>query len=207
MKKIITLLLVLVSFNISAQNKYEKGMTKAFDLWDQGKTKEAAQLFERIGTAEKENWLPPFYVATIEITTSFGLKDEKTLDAKLKKAQRFLDKASDLSKDNPEIIITQALLNTAYLAFDAQKYGMTIPAKNAALYEKALQLAPNNPRVLLSKAEWDMGGAKFFGQPIDPYCKDVVKALSLFPDEKPKNFLPSWGKERAKEVLKKCPKS
>ncbi|CAL2085920.1 hypothetical protein [Tenacibaculum sp. 190524A02b] len=206
MKKIASIIIIFIAFNVTAQTKYEKGMKKAFGLWEVNKTKEAGQLFERIATAEKENWLPPFYVATIEILGSFGVQEEATLEAKLKKAQVFLDEAKSLSENNPEILITQALLNTAYIAFDGQKYGMTLSMKNAKLYEEALKLAPNNPRVLLSKAEWDMGSAQFFGQPITPYCKDVEKSLALFENDKPKKFYPRWGKKRAKQVLTKCPK-
>ncbi|CAM1344265.1 tetratricopeptide repeat protein [Tenacibaculum amylolyticum] len=207
MKKIITLLLVAITTTIAAQSKYDKGMQKAFDLWSQNKTTEAAQLFERISKAAPDQWLPPYYVATIEILGSFGLKDEATLNSKLKKAQEFLDEAKSISPDNPEIIINQALLNTAYIAFDGQKYGMSLSGKNAILYNKALQLAPNNPRVILGKAEWDMGSARFFNQPIEPYCKDVAKALELFKKEKLPKFYPKYGKDRAKEVLKQCKKS
>ncbi len=192
---------MLTSF---AQSKYDKGMQKAFDLWKNNKTTEASQLFERISNVEKENWLPPYYVATIEILTSFGLKDAATLNAKLKKAQEFLDMAATNSENNPEIMITQALLNTAYISFDGQKYGMTLSGKNNALYQQALKTAPKNPRVILSKAEWDMGTAKFFGQSIEPYCKDVEKTIPLFEKETLPKYYPRGGVDRAKEILKKC---
>ena len=206
MKKTILLLAILSTVSIKAQSTYETGMTEAFNLWKANKTTEAVQLFERIATVETDNWLPSFYVATIEITTSFGLKDEQKLNAKLKKAQQFLDRAKSLSENNAEILITQALLNTAYIAFDGQKYGMTLSPKNNMLYKKALQLAPENPRVVLSKAEWGMGSARFFGQSIAPYCNDVKKALQLFESDEPKKFHPSHGKERALQLLKNCEK-
>lgn len=207
MKKIILLIVVLVSTNSVAQSKYEQGMAKAFELWGQQKTSEACQLFERITKAEPEEWLPPYYVATLEILGSFGIKDETTLNSKLKKAQEFLDIAKSLSPNNPEIIINQALLNTAYIAFDGQKYGMTLSGKNAALYSEALKIAPENPRVVLGKAEWDMGSARFFNQSIEPYCKDVEKSIELFDKEELPKFYPMYGKERAQQVLKQCKKS
>lgn len=207
MKKIILLIVVLISTNSVAQSKYEQGMAKAFELWGQQKTSEACQLFERITKAEPEEWLPPYYVATLEILGSFGIKDEATLNSKLKKAQEFLDIAKSLSPNNPEIIINQALLNTAYIAFDGQKYGMTLSGKNAALYSEALKIAPENPRVVLGKAEWDMGSARFFNQSIEPYCKDVEKSIELFDKEELPKFYPMYGKERAQQVLKQCKKS
>jgi len=206
MKKIITLLVLVSALTISAQTKYEKGMMKAFELWGAKESDKAAQLLERISKAEQNEWLPSYYVATIEILGSFGLKDEAKLNSKLKKAQEFLDEAKSISPKNPEIMINQALLNTAYIAFDGQKYGMTLSVKNAAIYKEALELASNNPRVILSKAEWDMGSAEFFGQSIEPYCKDVEKTVPLFEKEKLPKFYPRGGIERAKNILKKCKK-
>lgn len=204
MKKIIPLLVLLVSITLSAQTNYEKGMTKALKLWEDGKITEASALFERISNVEKNEWLPPYYVATLEILSSFGLKDENKLSAKLKKAQDFLDQAKSISENNPEIIINQALLNTAYIAFDGRKYGMSLSMKNTELYKKALALAPKNPRVILGKAEWDMGTARFFKQSLTPYCKDVKIAIQLFEKEKLPQFYPKYGLERAKEIIQQC---
>ena len=198
------LLVILSAMTINAQSAYAKGMTKAFQYWSDNEPLKACQLFERISTVEKKEWLPAYYVATIEIITSFGLKDESKLDAKLKKAQRFLEKAAVITPNNPEIIITEALLNTAYIAFDGQKYGMTLSGKNISLYEKALKIAPNNPRVVLGKAEWDMGTARFFGQSTSVYCDQIVKAITLFETEELPKFYPSKGKKRAQRILEQC---
>lgn len=75
--------------------------------------------------------MPPFYATYIEISGGFGIKDETILNAKLTKAQKLIDGSSYISENNPEIIIGQALLNTAYIAFDGQKYGMTMSGKNS----------------------------------------------------------------------------
>ncbi|WP_437824043.1 hypothetical protein [Tenacibaculum mesophilum] len=208
MKKIITLVLLIFTISVSAQSKYEKGMTKAFELWGANETTEAAQLFERISKAEKDNWLPSYYAGMINILESFQIKEEATLIAKLNNAQEFLDIAKSISPENPEILITQALLHVSYMAFDGQKYGMTMSMKNAALYEKALKIAPNNPRVILSKAESDMGAARFFGQSTEPFCNNVKRAIELGKEEKIKEkFYPKFNIQRAEQVLKKCMKS
>jgi Tfp pilus assembly protein PilF len=133
------------------------------------------------------------------------MKDEAKLTAKLTKAQSFLNVAKTISKDNPEIIITQALLNLGYIAFDGQKFGMTLSGKNNQLYAKALEIAPNNPRVILGKAEWEMGAAKFFGKSTKPYCDAIKKAIVLGKDEViEKEFYPKFITERAEAVLKQC---
>jgi tetratricopeptide (TPR) repeat protein len=205
MKKSILIITILFSGIISAQSKYQTGMKKAFSLWEKGEMTEASQLFERISKAEPTNWLPAYYTATLEILGSFGLRDENTLKSKLTKAQEFLDVAKSNSENNPEIIITQALLNTAYIAFDGQKYGMTLSGKNAQLYAKALKIAPNNPRVLLGNAEWNMGAAKFFGKSTQSYCKQIEKAIELGKVEKTEiEFYPKFMLSRAEEALKQC---
>ncbi|WP_405382017.1 hypothetical protein [Maribacter sp. LLG6340-A2] len=205
-----TLLLIatfVFTLNITAQTSYEKGMNQAFALWEQQKSTKASQLFERISAAETGNWLPAYYAGLIEITSSFGLKDEALLTAKLTRAKTFLDKASEISENNPEIMITYALLNTAYIAFDGAKYGMTLSGENAAIYQKALSIAPNNPRVLLSKTEWDMGSARFFGKSTAPYCKDIDRAIALFNEEEQNiPYYPYSGLERAQAISANCKK-
>ena len=207
MKKSILIIALLFVGIISAQTKYQTGMQKAFGLWQQGKMTEASQLFERISKAEPTKWLPAYYAATVEILGSFGLKDEVVLKAKLTKAQEFLDVAKSNSENNPEIIITQALLNTGYIAFDGQKYGMTLSGKNTQLYAKALQIAPKNPRVILGNAEWNMGAARFFGKSTKPYCEDIKRAIKLSKEEKIQiEFYPKFMLPRAEQVLKQCEK-
>jgi hypothetical protein len=207
MKKSIIIITLLCTGIFTAQSKYQTGMQKAFNLWEQGKMTVASQLFERISKVEPTKWKPAYYAATVEILASFSLKDEAILQAKLTKAKEFLDVAKSNSENNPEIIITQALLNTAYIAFDGQKYGMTLSGKNNQLYAEALAIAPNNPRVILGSAEWNMGAAKFFGKPTKPYCDEVKRAIQLGKEEKiDEEFYPKFIKSRAEEVLKRCEK-
>lgn len=205
MKRLLIITTLLMSFLASAQGNYEKGMQKAFALWGEGKPNEAANLFERIATAEPDNWLPPYWAAQINIVSSFGEKDKDKLTAQLNKAQDLLNDATAISKDNPEIMVMQAMLHTAWVAYDGATYGMTLSGKVIELYTKAALIAPDNPRVVLNRAEWDMGGARFFGQDTKPFCKDVERSLELFANFKPESeFHPKWGKERAEQILKDC---
>ncbi|RKR07899.1 hypothetical protein CLV91_2660 [Maribacter vaceletii] len=207
MKKVITILAVFISTLTFAQDQYTKGMQKAFGLWGEGKTAEASNLFERISTAEMDNWLPAYYAAQVNTVASFGEKDKEKLVKQLEKAQEFVDIAKAISPNNPEILIQQAMIHTAYVVFDGASYGMTLSPEIVALYQKALAIAPDNPRVVFSKAEWDMGSAKYFGQDTAPYCKEVERALELFANFKPESeFHPNWGKDRAEIVAKDCGK-
>lgn len=205
MKKIVIILVVLCSISITAQTNYEKGMQEAFQLWRQNKPTEAINLFERISKAEKTNWLPSYYAAQVNITRSFGERDKEKLTAQLNKAQESLDVATAISKNNPEIMVMQALLHTAWVAYDGATYGMTLSGKVVKLYSTALAIAPNNPRVVYSKAQWDIGGAQFFGKDTAPFCKDIEKSINLFATFEPKTpFHPNWGKDQAEKALKNC---
>jgi len=205
MKKVTLILALFIAVPSIAQSQYQKGMTKAFELWGQQKNTEAVNMFERIASVEQDNWLPPFYAATILIIDGFSIKDETTLTTQLNKAQEYLDAATAISENNPEIIITQALLNTVYVAFDGQKYGMVISQKNAQLYAQALAIDSNNPRVVLGKAQWDIGGAKFFGQSTEAFCEEIKRSIELFKTEVKKGeFHPFGGIERAEAALKDC---
>lgn len=182
--------------------KYQQGMNKAFQLWQDDKSWDAANIFERIATAEPDNWLPPYYVAQINIINSFTEKDETKLKSQLDKAQNFINDATAISKENPDILVLQAQLYTAWIIYDGQQYGMTYSGKATELYNKALALAPNNPRMILAKAEWDIGSAQYFKQTIDSYCKDIQRATDLFATFKPAGeFYPAFGEERAKHIL------
>jgi hypothetical protein len=207
MKKKIALVVFLITNLSFAQDQYARGMQKAFQLWGEGKPMEAANMFERIATVEIDNWLPYYYVSSIHTIASFGEKDEEKLTQQLEKAKEYIDLAKAISPDNPELLVQEAMINTAWIAFDGATYGMELSGKNTALYAKALQLDPDNPRVVFSKAEWDMGSARYFGQDITPYCKDVERALELFDTFKAESdFHPNWGKDRALLVAENCKK-
>jgi len=207
MKNLFTIALVVITSTVFAQDQYKKSMQKAFQYWGEGKTAEASNLFERIASVDMENWLPYYYVAQINTVTSFGEKDEEKLTQQLEKAQEYIDLAKAVSPENPEILVQRAMIYTAWVAFDGAKYGMSLSGKVEAIYQKALQIDPENPRVVFSKAEWDMGSAKYFGQDTAPYCKDVERSLELFANFKPESdFHPDWGGDRAQIVFDNCGK-
>lgn len=205
MKKVILILFLLITTAGIAQDAYTKGMQKAFELWGEGKNVEASNMFERIANAEMDNWLPHYYVASINTIAAFGERNKEKLTQKLEKAQEFIDIAKQISPNNPEILVQQAMTHTAWIAFDGATYGMTLSGKVAAIYAQALELAPENPRVVFSKAEWDMGSAAYFGKDTAPYCNDIERSLELFDTFKAETaFYPNWGKERAEQVLDDC---
>jgi len=207
MKKVILVLAILVSSLTQAQGKFEEGMGKAFSLWKEGKSKEASDLFERIAAAEKGSWLPNYYVALVNTTSSFGMKDKEMVNAVLTKAQNALDIEMAKDPNNAEILVMQAMIYTGWVAFDPMTNGMKYSAKVIELYSKAQALAPENPRAVFGKAEYEIGGAKYFGTDTKHLCAEIDRAIVLFGKFKPETpFSPKWGLDRALEAQKECAK-
>lgn len=204
-KSITTLVFFICSFAASAQSQYEQGMGKAFQLWGEGKSTEAAAMFERIAAAEKDNWLPNYYVALVNTTEAFKTKDREQVTALLTKAQNALD--VELAKDsaNAELLVMQAMIHTAWIVFDPMTNGMALSGKVMELYTKAQMIAPENPRVVFGKAEFEIGGARYFGTDTKPMCAEIERAIGLFATFKPASaFHPKWGLDRALEAQKQC---
>ncbi|HSD15027.1 MAG TPA: hypothetical protein VLB74_10300 [Flavobacterium sp.] len=212
MIKIITSVVLFICSFAFAQtaattSPYEQGMGKAMGLWKEGKSVEATAVFERIASVEKTNWLPNYYVALINTIEVFKLQDKSKAPALLDKAQLALDDATAVSPNNPELMVVQALIYTAWIVQDPMANGMKYSGKAMEQYYKAQALAPENPRVVFSKAEFEIGGAKYWGKDTKPMCAEVERSIGLFAKFKPETtFHPSWGLDRAKEVLANCGK-
>ena len=58
---------------------------------------------------------------------------------------------------------------------------------------------------MFGKAEFEIGGAKYFGTDTKPLCAQIEKSIELFVNFKPESpFHPTWGLERAQQALKEC---
>lgn len=205
MIKIITTITFFICSLVSAQGQFEQGMGKAFQLWGEGKSTEASDLFERIASAEKASWLPNYYVALVNTTTAFRTKDKEQMNLLLSKAQKALDAEMDKNPNNAELLVMQAMIHTAWIAFDPMTNGQKLSGTVMELYGKAQAIAPENPRVVVCKAEFEIGGAKFWGTDTKPMCAQIEKAIGLFATFKPETpFSPKWGLERALEAQKNC---
>jgi hypothetical protein len=207
MKQLATLLLLITCGIATAQSQFETGMQKAFMLWGEGKPAEASAMFERIAAAEQQNWLPYYYVALINTTEAFNTKDSQKVQALLAKAQDAQDNAIMMAPDNAELLVMQAMIHTAWIAYDPMTNGMKLSGKVNELYAKAMKLAPDNPRVVFCKAEFDMGAAAYFGNDTAPMCAEVARSVELFANFKPQTpFHPNWGRDRAQQKLAECKK-
>ncbi|MGB5982699.1 MAG: hypothetical protein WBG46_11205 [Nonlabens sp.] len=203
MKTLLSTILLLVTLTLNAQSPYQKAMIKGMELISEDLQK-ASQQFERIAAAEKENWVPAYYVALTNINSSWGQNGKEQTFNYMKKAQDYIDQAEALSPDNVEIMVLQGMLNTCMIQYDSSVYGMKLSGPTTAIYEKALAMAPNNPRVVSNKAQWSMGLARFFNKPTQPYCDEIIRAIELFEKEEQNGFQPRWGMKQAQKSQVEC---
>lgn len=203
MKSFIIVFICLISGSAFAQGNFEKSMGQAMSLWQSGETQKAAALLERIAQAEKDNWIPAYYQAMVLTTASFREKNKETQAKYIQSAEEILNNSAQ--DNNSEWLVLRAMNQTALMITDPMTKGKELSPKIIGLYKKAISLAPNNPRAVLGLAEFQINAKKYFNQDTNKECEDVKKALSLFGEEKiTKPFAPSWGKDRAEQLVKEC---
>src|SRR5215813_2891637 len=106
MKTIIVAFALLATVSVNAQStKYVDAMQKNLALFDSAKTTQDFQNlaagFERIGDAEKTEWLP-YYYSGLALST-MGWADQKLdKDANSEKIKSLCDKGESLTQDNAD---------------------------------------------------------------------------------------------------------
>jgi len=154
--KIILLLINLALAQLLSAQDYDQNMQKALESWHAGNAVEASAQFEKIAESTKDKWLPNYYVGLVNATGAFNVQDYNQADAMLKKGQTAMDTELAKSPENPELLVVQALIYTAYLAKDPAMNGQLYYPKVNEIYAKAMAIAPENPRVVMEKAMFDL---------------------------------------------------
>ena len=205
MTKLITIIAMFVASIVSAQTQFDQGMQKALQTWKNGNSKEALVQFEKIASVEKTNWLPNYYIVLINTTQAFEEKDKTKMESLLNAAQKAQDVCNELAMDNPEVLVLQAMIHTAWIVYDPMINGQRLSGDVMYILNKANKIAPENPRVVFQKASFEIGLAQYFGQDTKPMCAQIEKSIELFATFKPESaFHPSWGLDRAQEAVKAC---
>ena len=202
MKKTILSILIICGAAVSfaQSDKYTGAMKKNIALLDsamqKGNAKELANNFERIGDAEKTEWLPYYYAAYANILTSYSEKDKSKVDPIADKAEELITKAEGLAgKENSEIAVIKSMIASTHMMVDPQTRWMQYGQASSENIEKAKKLDPTNPRPIYLEAQSKFytpeafGGGKAVAKPL------FEKALTMFDTFKPETDLhPSWGK-------------
>jgi hypothetical protein len=171
---------------------------------DVNSLKDLAAAFERIGDAEKTQWLPYYYAALCEVNAAniemtnggavdMGNHSDKT-DPAADKAEGWLNKAEALSKDNSEIYIVKKMIATLRLMGDPMNRYMTYGPEGGRALETAKKLNPDNPRIYVLEALDKYYTPEQFGGSKEEAKQLFEEALKKYDAFKPETTIhPNWG--------------
>jgi hypothetical protein len=211
MKKMILALMLLSAIITNAQSdKYAAAMKKNLDLFDSAKTtadfQSVAGAFERIGDAEKTQWLP-YYYAGLALTMP-GWSDAKLdKDANAERIKALCDKADALTQENAdkaEILAIKNMAATQQMIVDPQTRWATFGKEGNQYLQNAKQLDPNNPRLYYLEGAGTFGTPEQFGGGKTKAKPILQKAVELYRAEQPKPLYPHWGQKQAEDMLAQC---
>lgn len=214
MKKFFAFMVVVLATlsSFSQSEKYVAAMKKNLVQMDtafkNGNIDEIAAIagsFERIGDAEKTQWLPYYYSAYCQIMYAFIKNDPAQNDDFADKADVSLAKAEALEKNNSELSLLKAMSASIRMLVDPMSRYMEYGAKIQGYSSDALKQDPTNPRpywfngVSLKNTPEQFGGGCGAAKP------QLEKAVQLFSTFKtPTDLHPNWGKQVAEKDLAEC---
>ncbi len=213
MKKTILFLALFVSLtaiSYAQSDKYISAMQKNLATMDTAFAHPSSLLsvsnnFERIATAEKDQWLPYYYAALAQVNYGFRSGNMSGGDPIADKAESLLHKADSLSPNNSEISMLKAMTGTVRMLVNPQgRYIEMIGVVEAALKSAEAQ-DPANPRPYYFKAQTLKNTPDQFGGGCDAAMEQANIAKEKFASFKPTSpMAPSWGAEQNAALIKDC---
>lgn len=208
MKKLVVLFFAasFALFALGQSDRYMAVMKKNLASMDAAKSaadfQDVAAAFERVGDAEKTQWLP-YYYAALSQTLAGWLPEVKDKDANAEKIKRYLDKAEAIEK-NGELYAIENMMATQQMIVDPQTRWQTYGMQASAALRNGLAVDPNNPRLYYLQGEALFGTPEQFGGGKAKAKPLFEKALALFATAQPKPLYPDWGRKQAEEKLAQC---
>jgi len=208
MKPFFLTILLGCTLTIFAQSdKYASTMAATLQSMKDAKSQEdlnaVAARFERIGDAEKTQWLPYYYASFIKVRMAMQNKTEA--DKLADESAALLDKAENLEKNNSEIYCVRSMIATARLIVDPMTRWQTYGPESSRYLEEAKKADPTNPRPYMLQASSLRYTPENFGGGCKTAKPVAQKALSLYTAFKPASEIhPNWGKESVDEIIANC---
>lgn len=216
MKKIFFVCLAAMSMTVafSQSEKYVSTMEAKVAMLDSATTadvlKEMANTFERIGNAEKTQWLPFYYAAYCNVMAgtfslpqdgSFGDNSAIT-DPYADKAESLLNKAIEIGKANTETYCITKMIHGLRMMGNAMARFMTEGQLAEAALAKAKEANAGNPRIYILEAQDKFYTPEQFGGSKAEAKILFEKAKTLFETYKPESSIhPNWGLPTIKYFL------
>ncbi len=157
---------------------------------------------QRIGDAEKTQWLPYYYAALSNVMSGYmqgavGGGNGDKIDPLASKAEELLNKAEALNKDNSDIYCVKKMIATLRMMVDPMNRYMTYGPMAAEALQKAKSLNPENPRVYLLEGQDKFYTPEQFGGSKTEAKALFEQSIKKYDTYKPESDIhPQWGKSQ-----------
>jgi hypothetical protein len=212
MKKLIILLTIIISSlsSFAQSEKFVAAMKKNIAEIDSAFKKPDAFLslantFERIGTSEKNQWLPYYYAAYCRVNYSYMQEDKTGNDAIAAYATNLINKADSLQPNNSEISCIKSMIAGVQMMVNPMQRYMQYGTISQKAMQTAMQQDSTNPRPHMLKGQ----GLKYTPAQFGGGCKTALpfleKAVEKYAAFKPaSDIAPNWGKTYTETMVKEC---
>ena len=163
MKSVIALIVsvsLFLNLNYAQNARYTKAMEKAVTALNKAQDVEgfmaAKNAFERIASAEKEEWLPLYYQSYAHLQAGIKLMEKgqiKDCAAHVKKADDKIQQAIKIAPQESKMFALQAFILQGYIWEDTQTNGAKYTPMTMQAVETANGLKPKNPRGFVIKSQ------------------------------------------------------
>lgn len=199
--------LLTFTIGLSAQSTsvYEQAMEKTLAKIDSaGNVKDllsARNQLERISLMYTDEWLPPYYMAYVDIQSVYmGQKSEKALE----NAKTNLDKLSSYAKaDKSEVNTLFGYYYMALIMLDPATNGQKYFNNVNSSFSKALEQNPDNPRAIYLSAFFDQNLPEGLRSGKD-FCTEIGKAKELYAKGQKSVDKPYWGEYFLNTIATQC---
>lgn len=164
-----------------------------------------ANNFERIATAEKNQWLPYYYAAYCQVNYGFAEKDKSKTDAIADKASALIFKADSLQANNSEISCIKSMIASCHMMVNPMQRFMEYGEESSSNIEKAMEQDPANPRPYMLQAQTLRYTPEQFGGGCGAAKPVYQTAIEKYATFKPASELhPNWGKAYTEKLAADC---
>ncbi len=207
MKQFLFSMAMLVSVaSFSQTDKYTMAMQKNLATLDSAKTTAdltaASAAFERVGDAEKTQWLPYYWAALSKVR--IGWIDNSVDKDKLAAEAKALIAKGEAINSNSEFQSLRDMAAVQQMMVNPQERWQTYGTEASAALQKGMQMDPKNPRLYylqgmsIFNTPEQFGGGKAKAKPI------FQQAADLYKTEEKKPLYPTWGADQNDQMLAQC---
>ncbi len=209
MKKLIILagFVLATVLSSNAQGKFEGAMAKGLQQMQAAKTPEevaaASAFFERVGDAEKTQWLP-YYYAALTLYTPAMQNPKADKDKVAEKCKDLIAKGQAINR-TADLYCLEQQIAILQMMVDPMARWQSYGATGTAALENAKKVDASNPRIYYLEGMTTMNMPEAFGGGKAKAKVMFEKSVSLFETYQPASpFHPNWGKEEAAKMLAAC---